>query len=82
MNLCVAIICGVAAMLTQDRTRQDAQLPSLDARWRELLALDDRWNASLFSEGEKQLAGDEAAAAAALNRSNAILLAVQELAER
>lgn len=81
MRLCVLLI-SASVVLAQDGPKQTAGLPSLDARWRELIALDDRWNASLFSEGEKQLAGDEAAAAAALNRSNAIFLAVRELAER
>lgn len=81
MNLCVLMI-SAAAMLAQDRPNQAAELPPLDARWRELLALDDSWNASLFSEGEKQLAGGEDAAAAALERSNAIFVEVRELAER
>ena len=41
MNLCVLMI-SAAAMLAQDRPGQTDDLPSLDARWRELLALDNR----------------------------------------
>lgn len=80
MNLCVLII-SAAAMLAQDRPEQAGELPSLDARWHELLALDDRWNASRFRAGEKQFAGAEDADAA-VERSDAIFTETRELAQR